>query len=818
MYIQNIQEFIKNHPIEKLTYDEAKQIYEKIVDDLNYHNWLYYVKSNPVISDYEYDLLFHYLEDLEKKYPNLIKPYSPTQRLTNQIQSELKKEKHKYPLLSLENTYSEEDVKEFIDRIKRALPEAKDLYFYVEPKYDGLSIELVYKNWNFVKAITRWDWIIWEDVTENAKTIRTLPLKIPYKWELHVRWEVVIRKSEFEKVNKEREKLWLSLYSNPRNLASGSLRQLDPSITRERNLDVITYEILNINDFSWFIDDTEWFSNHLESYNNHKESLFYHHESLDFLEKQWFFVYDLKNILEKNKEKYLDNPDFNFFYNLFKIRKPLTEDQIIKVVKSNLIKEILDKEDIEFDGLVIKLDNIEYYPILWSTEHHPRWAFAFKYPAKQVTSQILDVELSVWRTWIITPVAILEPVEIWWVVVKRATLHNFDFIKEKDIHIWDYVWVQRSGEVIPYIVEVIKERRNNEENWGLKAENLDINELINYYDKLVKEKNAERNDKISYLHYLEKFNLANNDLIEYWNLIKIIEPPYCPVCWWETFHPENEVALRCINVACPAQVKEKIVHFVSKHWLDIEWLSEKTVELFLKTGLIKDYWDIFYLPEKKNEILALPGFQQKKVENIINAIENKKEVELDKFLAAIWIEFVWKKTAKLIQKWLEETNLIHNFLIENKYIDFKKLANFLASDKWQEFLLSINGIWPKVAESIKKFFIESHNQKVLDKLLKKVKIIYNQEKKWKFFWKSFVITWSIEWISRDKIAKFIEDNWWEFSNQVTQHTTLLLVWEKPGKSKLEKAKKYWIWTYDLQKFLEENGFNLEKEKKEISLF
>ena len=790
MNIQNIQEFIKENPIQKLSLEEAKKLYDKIVDDLNYHNWLYYIKSNPIISDYEYDLLFHYLENLEKKFPQLVKPYSPTQRLTNQIQSELKKEKHLYPLLSLENTYSEEDVKEFINRIKRALPDKKDLSFYVEPKYDGLSIELIYNNWNFQQAITRWDWIIWEDVTENAKTIRTLPLKIPYKWELHIRWEVVIRKSEFEKVNKEREKAWLSLYSNPRNLASWSLRQLDPSITRERNLDVICYEILNFEDI--------W--------------LKYHHETLDFLEELWFFVYDLKNILEKNKEKYKNNQEFQKFYNMFKKRRPLTEEQVLEVVKSPLIKEILDNEDIEFDWLVIKLDNMEYYKILWSTEHHPRWAFAFKYPAEQVTSQILDVELSVGRTWIITPVAILNPVEIWWVIVKRATLHNFDFVKEKDIHIWDYVWVQRSWEVIPYILEVIKERRQ-------KTDNKPIDELINYYDNLVKEKDLERNDKTSYLHYLKKFHLDKQELVEYGNLIKLIEPPYCPVCWWETFHPEGEVALRCINVACPAQVKEKIVHFVSKHWLDIEWLSEKTIELFLKVGLIKDYWDIFYLPEKKQEILALPGFQQKKVENIIKAIENKKEVPLDRFLAALWIEFVWKKTAKLIKNGLEQTNLIKKFLKEGKYIDFHKLADFLASDDGQDFLLSINWIWPKVAQSIKKFFLEEHNKKVLEKLLQKVKVVFEQEKKWKFQWQRFVITWSIEWISRDKIAKFIEENWWEFSNQVTQDTTLLLVGEKPGHSKLEKAKKYGIKTYSLEKFLEENWFNFEWNKKqELSLF
>ena len=789
MYIQNPEQFIKENPINKLDEGKAKEIYDKLVEDLNYHNYLYYVKSQPVISDYEYDLLFHYLEDLENKFPQFIRKDSPTQRLTNQIQSELKKAKHTYPLLSLENTYNPNDVEEKLIKIEKDV-NAKNMDFYIEPKYDGLSIELIYEDGFFKQAITRWDGFIWEDVTENAKTINTMPLKISYKWKLHVRWEVVVKKTIFEKINQEREKQGLETYSNPRNLASGSLRQLDASITASRKLDVICYEVLNFKE--------TWLS--------------YHHESLDFLEKNWFWVFDFKTIGDLEIKW-----DLGDKLKLSKPRHWLKKEEILEIVKSQEIKDLLDKQDVEFDWLVIKVDNEKYWSVLWNTAHHPKRAFAFKYPAKQVSTQLLDVELSVWRTGVITPVAILDPIEIDGVIVKRSTLHNFDFIKEKDIHIEDYLWIQRSGEVIPYVDSVIKERRNKGDleidgDFGdeKKCENL----IKNYLQKIKK-----RDYKYWYLSYSLKYNLCDQNIIDYGYLIKIIEVPYCPVCGGETFRPDWEVALRCINVACPAQVKEKLSYFVSKHWLDIEWLSEKTIELLLEVWLIKDYWDIFVLPEKRQELLTLPGFKEKKVENIIRAIEEKKEVSLDMFLQALWIEFIWKKTAKLIVENLEINDQVRTQLtgaesgLKGDYVNFQKLVNFLVSEEWEEFLMWINWIWPKVIQSIKKFFHEKHNQQVVEKLLKYIKIKQTSFKKWKFSGELFVITGSIEWIPRDKIEKWIEENWWDFSNQVTKETTLLLVGEKPWNSKIKKAQEYNISSYDLYKFLKENWFSFPTKVK-----
>ena len=826
MYIQNPEQFIKENIIDKLDIEQAKEIYDKLVDDLNYHNFLYYVKSQPVISDYEYDLLFHYLEDLEKKFPQLIRKDSPTQRLTNQIQSELKKAKHIYPLLSLENTYNPEEVEEKLNKLEN---EYWVKNFYIEPKYDGLSIELIYENGYFQQAITRWNGYEWEDVTENAKTIRTLPLKISYKWKLHVRGEVVVRKSIFTKINNEQEKKGLETYSNPRNLASWSLRQLDASITAKRQLDVVTYEVLNFQDVN----------------------LSTHTQSLDFLEENWFFVFDINRItgwkqdlkdrneldsetsLEWQKRNSEGNHKFSdilYYSQIFSHRHWLNKEQILEVVKSEEIKNLLDNQDIEFDGLVIKVNEEKYWSLIWSTSHHPKWAFAFKYPATQISTQILDIELSVWRTGVITPVAILQAVDFSGVTVQKASLHNFDFIKEKDIHIGDYVFVQRSGEVIPYVVWVIIERREKKQKNLEKIENL----IKSYLDKAKKENSDYEN---SYLEYLLKYNLYKN-ILDYNYLVKIIEPPYCPVCGWETFHPEWEVALRCINVACPAQIKEKISYFVSKNGLDIEWLSEKTIEVLLKVGLIKDYWDIFTLKSKRQQLLSLPGFKEKKVENILNSIEEKRQIPLNIFLQALWIEFVWKKTAKLIVTGLEQDSSIKAGFVGLKqevrrekknedliysnddwYVDFNKVVEFLVSEKGEEFLLSINWIWPKVVQSIRKFFHEKHNKKIIEKLLKYVKIKFDTTKQWKFSWQSFVITWSIPWISRDIIEKFIEENGWEFSNQVTKETSLLLVWEKPWNSKLEKAQEYNILTYDLYKFLKENWFTFPVNTKiQESLF
>ncbi len=805
LYIKNIQDFLSKNNIKKLDLENAKKIYEKIIKDLNKHNYLYYVKSSPIISDYEYDLLFKYLKDIEKKFPNIIKKDSPSQKLTSQIQESLKKVKHSYLLLSLENTYNIDEVAEKLNKLEKE--SNTKIKFYIEPKYDWLSIELIYKNWIFYKAITRWDWIIGEDVTENVKTIRTLPLSIPYKWDLHIRWEIIIKKSEFIKVNNERKKLWLEIYSNPRNLASWSLRQLNTEITRKRKLDFIAYEILN--------------------YNNIKKNVEFYNEMLDFLEQQWFWVYDFfsiinntKNILTSNNFKNLSN-----IIELFKKRQWLNKENILNIIKSQELKSFLDLQDVEFDWLVIKINNLQNREKIWYTSHHPKRAFAFKYPAKQISSKILNIELSVWRSWIITPVFLIKQVELWWVNIKRVTWHNFNFIKEKDINIWDYVRIIRSWEVIPYVESTI---RNDWKKISIDNSNEQkniIKKLKNYFEKNYDFSWLENNN-ILYLNYILNYKIYEQESLVYKiesiksedneYLVKIVEPNFCPICGWNTFHPEWEVALKCINVSCPAQVKEKIVHFCSKNWLNIEWLSEKTIELFLKINIISDYWDIFFIPEKKENLVSLPWFDQKKIENIIFAINNKKIIELDKFLSSLWIEFVWPKTSKIISQNIKFYS--EKFFINKNEINFFNFIEFILSDKWKDFLLSINWIWTKVIYSIQKFFAEKHNIKIIKKLLKKVKIVFSINQTWKFLWQIISITWSINEISRNEITNFIEKNWWEFSDQITKNTTILLIWKNPWKNKISKAKKYNIKTYSLEKFLKENWFITKQKPRQETLF
>ena len=482
----------------------------------------------------------------------------------------------------------------------------------------------------------------------------------------------------------------------------------------------------------------------------------------------------------------------------------MKKEEILEIVNSEEIKNLLDKQDVEFDGLVVKVDDDKYWDVLWETAHHPKRAFAYKYPAKQISTQILDVELSVWRTWVITPVAILQPVDFSGVTVSRVSLQNFDFIKEKDIKIWDYVWVQRSWEVIPYITWVIKERRkdNNIVETNLKK----IQEISWDYEN-------------SYLTYLLKYNLID---IKDKNLIEIKEPSYCPVCDGETLHLEWEVALKCINVACPAQVKEKIAYFVSKNWLDIDGMWIEIISSLLQAKIISDYGDIFYLEDKKQILLILPLFKEKKINNLLYSINQKRKITLDRLLSALWIELLWKKTSKLIAENLLLDDKVQTQLTESglgNEINFQKISNFLIWEEWEEFLLWINGVWPKVVESIKKFFHEKHNQKVIKKILEKVEIIVSNNKNSKFSSKQFVITGSIEWVSRDKIENFIEQNGWEFSNQITRETTLLLVGEKSWNSKIKKAQEYGISAKELKSWLQDNWFGFDKKTiKEESLF
>lgn len=670
-----------------------KEEINKLQEIINIHSDLYHNKENPIISDFEYDLLFKKLSLLEEKFDIKNKESKNVWSLVKE--SSFEKVKHSRPMISLDNTYNEEDLFDFDKRIKWNLWFKDEIYwkknffhlqifeqwweeYILEFKFDWLWVELIYKSWDLIQAITRGNWIEWEDITENILQLENIPKKIKYTDDLEVRWEVVMPISSFKELNKKREKSWENLFSNPRNAASWSLRTLDINITKERKLKFFAYDLANFEEFRI------------------KEKKDKYFDVIKDLEELWFEI-----------------------SSYFKACNWVSE--LIKEIDNfwNVKKQI----DFEIDWLVIKVNDISLWSIIWSTEHHPRYAIAYKFPAELITTKVLSIEHSVGRTWTITPVANLEAVNIWWVVVKRASLHNYDEIKNKDVKIWDQVFVKRAWEVIPEIVSVIKEARNWEEK-------------------------------------------------------DIETPTNCPVCDSQIKKDQDKVRYYCPNKNfCPAQIKEKLAYSVWKTWFNIDWLWEKQVELFLKEWLIKNLVDIFRLKEKKDDILKLEWFKEKSVYNLIESIENARRLEINVFLTAIWISWVWKKASKNI-----------SFLFKSK----DDLINFSHT---KEELENIKDIWPEIAKNIFDYFNDTENKKQLNDLTKELEIKYFIEEKNKYnsflSWKKVCITWSFENHKREDLIKIIEEKWAEFVSSISKNTDFLLAWEKAW-SKLKKAIELWV--------------------------
>ncbi len=871
--------FVKEKPIDTLSLEEAKKIYKDLVDIINFHNYLYYVEANPVISDYEFDQLFKYLKDIEAKYPQLISPDSPTQRLTFQLQTEFKTAPHKVPLLSLDNTYNADDLKEWHKFITRQLTAfgINKWSYSIEPKYDWSSVELVYKNWKFVQAITRWNWIEWEDVTENVKTIMNLPMEL--KWaeniaEIRIRWEVLMRKSVFERLNKIRQAQWLPLFANPRNAAAGSLRQLDPKITAERGLIIYVYDLLYME---------KNIQEALEDINKEEVLLPINDDLMKIT------LVSLKRVLNKKIEEITQIDIYNLFdswglpvWERIWFAKDI--DEVIKICTSEDTLNYFRSQDIEFDWLVIKIDELYLRWYLWYTWHHPRWAVAYKFPAEEVSTKLLSVDFQVWRTGIITPVANLESVEIAGAKVSRATLHNFDYIEEKDIRVGDWVWVIRSWEVIPYILGPIVEKRpcwgrnseealkKSEENNNKKNNNNKFEEqsqtidklfkwnLVNYvWDKLKKyilnyfsksyrlkedktliccedenllnevvfdtnQKFDCRDKYLSYLQWLVKYNC----------IIKILPPNCCPVCGSQTVKFEWEVYLYCSNINCPAQMKEKLKRFVSKDCMDIQWLGDKFIDLLVDSKLVKHYADLYKLkePEKYSQLIRLPLMWEKRVQDMLNEIEKSKDRHLRRLINALWIRYVWKKTAKILERaivikksWILEQltrdqldadiwmdKLIK--LITDWKVDVEKLKYELSKFDWQEFINilsdtefveSIYWIWIKTVKSLHTYLTNPDNVQIIKELyevwvrfnhfefldeIEKLSTTWETSQALPLTWIHFSITWSFG-IPRSKIVEILESYGWVWDEQPKKTTNFILVWQDPG-SKLQKSQKYWI--------------------------
>ena len=522
--------------------EHIKEEIFKLVALLNKYSYDYYVEDNPQISDTEYDTLYKQLEKLEQEYPEFILDNSPTQRVGDRVLDEFEKVIHKVPMLSLSNTFSIEDLRDFDSRISK-LSSDDSIEYICELKIDGLAISINYENGKLVSAATRGDGTVGENVTENIKTIFSIPKTLKTKKSFEVRGEVYLPKKSFELLNKEREENNEVLFANPRNAAAGSLRQLDSKITAKRRLSVFIYSVVGD-----------------ENINSQKMAL--------------TVAADLGLPVNPN----------------FKLCKTIDE------VVDYIMYWEEHKQDLpyEIDGIVIKVNSYSLQEEIGSTQKSPRWATAYKFPEEELATKLLDIELSVGRTGIITPVAVLNPINISGSTVSKASLHNKDIIDELDIHIGDMVVVKKAGEIIPKVVRVVEELR-----------------------------------------------LANSE--------KYVMPNICPSCESKTFTKEGDPFTRCLNPDCPEQNIRKIIHFASREALNIEGLGDKVVATLYEKGIIKHTIDLFSLD--RNKLVELERMGDKSVDNLLNAIENSKQSSLDKVIFALGILNVGKKAGKILAEY-----------------------------------------------------------------------------------------------------------------------------------------------------------------------
>ena len=593
----------------------AQKRIEELISLINYHNEKYYNQDSPEIEDFEYDNLMKELIKLEEENPELKRNDSPSNRVGGKPLDKFEQVVHKIPMLSLSNAYSWEDLKDFDSRVREAA--GSDVEYVVEFKIDGLSVGLNYNNGIFESGATRGNGIVGENITKNLMTIKNIPLNIDEKGELTVRGEVYISKKDFEEINKIQEEQDQPLYANPRNLAAGSLRQLDSKLTAKRPLDIFIFNLEDIN----------------------SKQFKTHSESLEYLKQLGFHV----------------SPEFKVFK---------TMDEIIEHIKY----WTEHREDLGFgiDGMVIKVNNLAQREQMGYTAKSPRWAIAYKFPAERKETKLLDIVVEVGRTGTITPTAVLEPIRLAGTTVSRATLHNEDYINEKDIKINDTVLVQKAGDIIPQVVEVIKEKRTGEE-------------------------------------------------------IEFKMPEECPVCGEPTVRLEGEAAVKCINISCPAQIRRGIIHFASREAMDIDGLGESIITLLLKQDLIKDISDLYYL--KKEQISVLERMGDKSATNLINAINKSKENDLWRFINGLGIKLIGTKAAKILASEFKDLDKLMN-ATEQELINLEEFGQTMA-DSVVEFFKEEKNI--SVIEKLKEAgvntkLIESDDADI-PKIFEKMKIV-----------------------------------------------------------------------------------------------
>ena len=564
----------------KLFEDGMKEKYEKLRKEIEKHNNLYYNEDKPIISDMEYDKLIRELRDLEESNPDLKVEYeiknskvgsgseksenenvSPTEKIGGIASEKFSKVRHRVPMLSLSNTYNISEIEDFDKRVKKIIDVKKKIDYVLELKLDGLSISLIYENGVLKQGITRGDGQIGEDVTENIMEIESIPKKLKEPISLEVRGEVILPISEFSRINQEREDEGEDVFANPRNAAAGTIRQLDKSIVKERKLDCYLYYLVNAEEYGMKT----------------------HKESIEYIEKLGFKTTKI----------------FELYNDFGKLEKAI-----------DVWKTKREKLDYETDGLVIKVNEFEHYDELGYTTKSPRWAIAYKFPAEQVKTKLYDVTFQVGRTGVVTPVAELEAVNLSGSVVKRASLHNFDEIRRKEIKIGDNVIIEKAAEIIPQVVNVVFEDR----------------------------KGDEKDIKV---------------------------PTNCPICDSELVKEEGQVALKCLNPQCPEKVKREIAYFVSRDAMNITGLGEKIVEKFIELGKIKTVVDIYSLKNYAEELENLEKMGKKSVENLINSIEESKKQGFSKVLYALGIPFVGKFNANLLTKNYNSIELLKEKSVED---------------------------------------------------------------------------------------------------------------------------------------------------------
>lgn len=660
----------------------AAERIQQLSKEIERHNRLYYEQDTPEITDAEYDALFRELQSLEEHYPALALPDSPTKRVGGRPLAKFSQVRHSTPMLSLENAFTEQDIADFDDRIKRflALPASAEISYVCEPKMDGVAVELVYEKGLFTIGSTRGDGVVGEEVTENLKTIKGIPLRLKLDGPpelLTVRGEVYLPLAPFQKLNQEREEAGEPPFANPRNAAAGSLRQLDSKITARRPLHIFCYapgKLAGI-DFS---------------------------AQSDFLTRI---------------------PGWGLPVNPL-IRRVSGKEELIAYYG-----EMMEKRDdlpYEIDGVVIKVDQFSLQRDLGEKSRSPRWAIAWKFPPRQATTVIEDIVPQVGRTGVITPVAHLKRVEVSGVMVSRATLHNWEEMERKDIRKGDTVIVERAGDVIPAVVKVLTEKRQGSE-------------------------------------------------------LPLPIPESCPVCGGQVVRIEGEVAVRCVGLACPAQLLERVKHFASRNGMDIDGLGEKYIEQLLDLQLIHDVADLYTLSE--NDFMKFERMGKKLAENLLNAIEGSKSRDLSRLIFALGIRHVGEHTAKLLA---------------GAFGSIENLAHASAEE-----LTSVREVGPQVAESIADFFQNQENLQIIEKLQAAGVRPKAEQKRvgGRFTGKTFVFTGSLTRFTRDEAKKMVEQEGGHAAGSVSKKTDYVVAGAEAG-SKLEKAVQLGVRVLSEEEFLE----------------